>query len=157
MKTLTEDYKRGARVERAKAVEDRASVARTKLSTKVLNQLQAMEKEVSQHHDDLDKMNERLKIIDGLVAPRYIISEQYRKLHVCQQWQDRSPKDWRTVCGWKYGRRTFERRSVIAEALPTKSTVPPASTRTLRTHTRLVSQTCSASCTDANVPLPVKP
>ena len=45
------------------------------------------------------------------------ILNQLAKCHVCQQWQDRPAKEWKTECGWRCGRSFFERRSVIAEGL----------------------------------------
>ena len=53
LKTLTADYKRGVRTERAKTIEDKNEATR-KMSKKVLDQLAAMQKEVEKHDDDLE-------------------------------------------------------------------------------------------------------
>ena len=110
---MTEEYKRGVREVKARAIEDQTAVNTKTMITKILNQLAAMEKEVSEQHEDLTKTNARLRVMDGLVTPKYIISDKYKKWHVCQQWQDRAAKEWKTECGWRYGRSSFERRSVI--------------------------------------------
>ena len=72
-----------------------------------------MQKEVEKHDDDLEELNKKWKILDGKVTPRYIVSEKYQKWHICQQWQERPSKEWKTACGWRYGKSVFERKSII--------------------------------------------
>ena len=95
---MTEGYKRGVRLDRANALEDKAAMT-NKLSVKVLDQLAAMEKGVAKRDDELGSVNKRLMIVGSKVAPRYIISEKDQAWHVCQQWQERPAKGWKTVCG----------------------------------------------------------
>ena len=80
-----------------------------------MDQIAAMEVEVAAHDDELDKLNKRLKIVDDVLTPKYIISETYHKWHICQQCRDLPVKEWEAVCGWKYGRSVYERRTALAE------------------------------------------
>ena len=63
------------------------------------------------------KLNQKLKIVDSVLTPKYIISEKYKKWHICQQYRDLPAKEWKAVCGWKYGRSVFERRTTLSENL----------------------------------------
>ena len=120
LKTLTEDYKKGVRVQRARAIEDKAATSTAKLSKKVMDQIAAIEVEVAAHDDELDKLKQRLKIVDEVLTPKYIISEKYQKWQICLQFRNLPVKEWKAVCGWKYGRSVFERRTVLAENMNDK-------------------------------------
>ena len=66
-------------MQRARALEGKAVAKTAKLSKNVMDQIAAMEVEVAAHDDELEKLNKRLKIVDDVLTPKYIISEKYHR------------------------------------------------------------------------------
>ena len=116
LKNITADYKRGVRKERMKALTDEAEGLK-KFSIKAMEQLKILEVEVAKHDQDLEDMNAKLAIFDSKLTPKYVISDKYQKWHICQKWQDVPSKEWRTLCGWRYAKSVFERRTELADNL----------------------------------------
>ena len=73
---------------------------------------------MAKHDDALDALNDKLKILDATITPKYIVSEKYHKWHIVQRWHDIPKADWKSYCGWRYGKSVFDRRSKLPENLP---------------------------------------
>ena len=54
-------------------------------------------------------------ILDSSALPKYVVSDKYRKWHVCLNYVDVPTKDMGTRCGWRYGSSIYERKAFTPE------------------------------------------
>ena len=91
------------------------TLALKKCGTKVIQQLNAVKAEAARHDEELAALGKRLEILDSSTLPKYIVSDKYRKWHVCLNYVDVPIKDMETRCGWRYGSSIYDRKSFIPE------------------------------------------
>ena len=52
-----------------------------------------------------------MEILDDSAIPKYIVSDEYQKWHVCLYYVDVPTDCMKTRCGWRYGASIFIRKS----------------------------------------------
>ena len=63
-------------------------------------------------------MNVKMASMDEVTSPKFVVSDKYKKWHICTQYHEVPLSDWRVLCGWRYGKSVFERRGRIPDDLP---------------------------------------
>ena len=67
-------------------------------------------------------MVSEVRAMDARIEAQYIVSDKYSVWHKTFPWLDVGRKDFRTHCGWSYGRSVFDRRVEVPAGLPRKPT-----------------------------------
>ena len=110
--TITAEYKRGARGFRAQAEDDQNHELNV-ISIKAMKQIEDLKRDMLSQDARLEDLKTKLALLDDLTTPKYIVSEKYKKWHVCLQFHDLPVAEWRVRCGWRYGNSVFERRMAL--------------------------------------------
>ena len=106
------------------AVNDGKAKEKKLIGGKVMKQLETLEKTVKDQEVELEALTGRLNITEDVAAPRFVVSDKYKKFHLALKYVDVTKSDWKTHCGWAYGYSVFERRSKIPYDLSDKQKSP---------------------------------
>ena len=87
------------------------TVALKKFGKEVIQGLNVMKADSSRHEEELLALGKRLEILDYRAVPKYIVSDEYQKWHVCLYYVDVPVDSMKTRCGWRYGASIFVRKS----------------------------------------------
>ena len=116
---ITGEFKRGLiRKKLDEKLESELQAAR--IGDTALAKLKVLETETARQHEELQKVCRKIQEIEDVKYPRYIISEKYRKWHVVESWEGIERQDWKTKCGWRYGKflsTVFERQARLPDNL----------------------------------------
>ena len=65
-------------------------------------------------------MANAVNILDARVEAPYVVSDTCHVWHKTCPWLDAPRKEFRTHCGWSYGKSVFDRRVEVPAGLPRK-------------------------------------
>ena len=122
---LSAEYKKGRRTIIAANDGPKGKTAKPQkdmIPKKALETLANIELDIKRHDERLKELVENVKVMDARIEAQYIVSDKYSVWHKTFPWLDVGKKDFRTHCGWSYGRSVYDRRVEVPPGLPRKPT-----------------------------------